>query len=1257
MNGVTFENCVARSTAAGNSGGAIYVEPHKGGSPTLTAKNCVFKNNMVNNGTTGRGGAVGGYNANIVLENCTFSGNKAGYGGAVAAAGSSNLTVKDCTFEADNDGAYGGDDIYIFDGYTFYKKKTMAADSSADSSVNYDISGNTHKGAEGNWKDYNVVKGRVLGSVSDKTNASGSTIEKTCAGSGDSVFIAGHDLTFASTDYDRKGTPTEASDKAEDYTYVLMNIPYDKFYAAELKNDKAVDTVSSATKQKTRASLSKGSYHVSADGSSIDGAIYPVMIKKADLEKLNAKEVTDSDTVTITTSMKGKETTTEYKGKDALFEAASYSYYKLTDVPSYYKVAAVGENDSLLFAAAQGIKNKVSDISCEFTTNSRYGDYEIDFDSSLKDVLNNATVYGVIVSTDDGTDYGMRHLENIWHNVKLAWSTGYVTTAHGSPLQSKHYKSMMGKTINEVTYLTSNGIYVIPVDKIKVPEKYAASFTVGAVGESLDLASGSAAVTIDLPADIEAEWSVSDAKGTDVTEAYGFSCVGKTLTWDNTKAVPGNYTLKVTDKKGKYADTSSASFLLATDSMPAAVSTDCLSLVKSVNASDADFNAFVANIQKVKVNDKEYNASGKGSVKVINEDGTLDLTSKPFEGMKAEATYNIVVTSAGYNKTLDFTLTLPETIYGYASLSYEEYWANEGVYAADNADSLDELDSNNEYDKGGFDAVSRATVNHGLHRGSFQQTATIYAYDADGNRKEFELHHWSEDGKTMYFTDGSSAGYLRGVLTVSGRNGSEEYTMHQDKSLANTDPGYQITGIKYVPVAVSVDDYADFCKAYTFTPNGAEMAGGYSEGVLKSYTETAYVDEYTNGLKDVKKNGDSWSFSKRKDTGTSSGIKDKTLKKVDESKITAAVRQTSTFGDFIRLDLNGNAYGDFGSSMQTVRWDYYGNNDPETSTPLASYGTKFAADNWMHKSMGIQLGLTDSYRCELPKGYTGTGTWVVTVYALGYEDYSVEINVTENDIHGTTSPMTTDQKTQLQGYRDQAKAALESEAGVAGLVAGASEWKTLEAHYKEVEELLASEAPLYGTAAELIEELPVLIKAVQPKAAGEGTLTVNDLNVTLAVTLKDTEGNALDTAKLVNAKVTVISGSGKNAVTVIDKADLNSSVTGTLSKSLAAGTECDVTITSDNYQNITFKVNAVIKTSTAETQDAESTSETPSSVSEVLKIVEETGNEKASENAESASNDAEKSDAPAAETAPAAAEETASAGQTEGADASGLSAE
>lgn len=62
------------------------------------------------------------------------------------------------------------------------------------------------------------------------------------------------------------------------------------------------------------------------------------------------------------------------------------------------------------------------------------------------------------------------------------------------------------------------------------------------------------------------------------------------------------------------------------------------------------------------------------------------------------------------------------------------------------------------------------------------------------------------------------------------------------------------------------------------------------------------------------------------------------------------------------------------------------------------YGTKFAANNWNHKSNGIQLGLTDSIRCQIPKGYDGIGYWKITVYALGYEDYTFEIKATEENV-------------------------------------------------------------------------------------------------------------------------------------------------------------------------------------------------------------------------------------------------------------------
>ena len=99
--------------------------------------------------------------------------------------------------------------------------------------------------------------------------------------------------------------------------------------------------------------------------------------------------------------------------------------------------------------------------------------------------------------------------------------------------------------------------------------------------------------------------------------------------------------------------------------------------------------------------------------------------------------------------------------------------------------------------------------------------------------------------------------------------------------------------------------------------------------------------------------------------------------------------------------------------MQAVKWTYYGNDSTHTKA-LASYGTKFAADNWMHKSMGIQLGLTDSIRCQLPENTDGTGYWSLTVYALGYEDYTVNFEATKDNIVSKKTLASDEEKASLQ---------------------------------------------------------------------------------------------------------------------------------------------------------------------------------------------------------------------------------------------------
>lgn len=394
-----------------------------------------------------------------------------------------------------------------------------------------------------------------------------------------------------------------------------------------------------------------------------------------------------------------------------------------------------------------------------------------------------------------------------------------------------------------------------------------------------------------------------------------------------------------------------------------------------------------------------------------------------------------------------------------------EYWAHEDIYNAGNASSSDVLDSKKESDKGGYDVITRATAKHGLHRGSYQCMATIFTTDADGKTgPEYKVSHWSDDGKTIYLTDGSSVSWNKGKITDNGNT----YTMSH----------YEVSGIKYVPVAVKTSQLNDLKAKYQVVENGGTLTGGYTEVNLSAYTATANVTANTNGLKTATENSDgSFSFSARK-TGSESGLKDTAIKKVDSDKITVTVQPgAGSYGEFLRVDLNGDAYGDLGSNMQAVTWTYYGYDDTY-SKPLATYGTKFAADNWMHKSMGIQLGLTESIRCQLPEDYDGTGYWKLTISALGYEDFSFNIQATGDNI-ANAKDATDTEKSDLQKLIDQAN---DMKADKDSYCDGQDKaWADLDTELGEAVDALKDEVIYSGTVKECTSHLTAAMKAVTKK--------------------------------------------------------------------------------------------------------------------------------------------------------------------------------
>ena len=196
----------------------------------------------------------------------------------------------------------------------------------------------------------------------------------------------------------------------------------------------------------------------------------------------------------------------------------------------------------------------------------------------------------------------------------------------------------------------------------------------------------------------------------------------------------------------------------------------------------------------------------------------------------------------------------------------------------------------------------------------------------------------------------------------------------------------------------------------------------------------------------------------------------------------ATVKDASgSYGEFLRVDFTKN-YGDLGANMQAVKWTYYGN-DSTRSKALATYGTKFAADNWMHKSMGIQLGLTNSIRCQLPKGYDGTGYWSLTIYALGYADSTYNFEATDANI---VKPDTN------AGDTTELNKLVSSVEGLNPSDYTEKSWNSFETELKEAKDILAKEAPNQAEVDEAIKHLTDAKNALDKYVYGTANLSYAD---------------------------------------------------------------------------------------------------------------------------------------------------------------------
>lgn len=767
---------------------------------------------------------------------------------------------------------------------------------------------------------------------------------------------------------------------------------------------------------------------------------------------------------------------------------------------------------------AMTTETKTLTVDSSISTSSVWGNYQVsvEFGDNNADQPTTANMMGVIFETSNGEKYAMEHSQNLWlrtGEIAFAVKDGFVEP-HKNTIDAKRSKGLEGKTIKKITYLVKDGAdIVIPTNLLC---KYKLADGQGIIGPEEKVVYTNNTF---IPTKVQLTYNVLESSSYKLTSVqYG----GKALkegsyndyTYDDTTKVlsvyggafantgVGSYTLTFADQSEAPYEDITVPIVLSADETKVQFAIQDNKLVKIDPNGDTIYEAkdYIKNITSIKIDGqalggKKANISEiaktvfNENTGAVNFDAKVNNTAVFAKG--DGGSYNVELTSSGFNDvTGTVTQDSGEYKYVYAGLTWEQYWASEGVYEATNTSASEDKDRRGESDMGGFDAVTRATANHGLHRGSFQTMATVY----DANGKTYALAGW-KDKTTMILTDGSTVSCSKGK--INGIDVTE----------------YKVTGLKYIPVKVKTADYDAFKKAFKVVENGEKLFGGYAENNLSAYEETAEVNANTNGLKTATKDGDTFTFSARAN-GTTSGLKGEALKTADG--ITTKMKPGSgSYGEFLRVDLTGN-YGGLGGAMQAVKWTYYGDDDTY-SNALQSYGTKFAADNWMHKFHGIQLGLTDSVRCKLPADTDGTGYWEVTVYGLGYSDYTFRFQATDENI---AKPAGDADSTPLKNIIAEAKALKEADYTP-------DSWDTLVNELEECEDMLANIAnqTQYG----IEEQIGHLREAIDSLVKAEFKL--NKTSATLysgaAVTLSATTNLTGDiTWKSSDAKVATVDAKG-----------------------------------------------------------------------------------------------------------------------------------
>jgi uncharacterized protein YjdB len=389
--------------------------------------------------------------------------------------------------------------------------------------------------------------------------------------------------------------------------------------------------------------------------------------------------------------------------------------------------------------------------------------------------------------------------------------------------------------------------------------------------------------------------------------------------------------------------------------------------------------------------------------------------------------------------------SIPETFYGSSSMTWLEFWANEGLTQSTLTDASSAIRDSEAgeggtgagyYDLGGFDAVTRPTVRYGLSHFRFQYNMMLnginlddlahpdtvkvpLVYRAIPNEEETALD-------AVLVTSEALTSFTAG--TDSAENPSTFVSYGKEYELEN----YDVEGFQRIPVSVNGESYIENKILLAAGQNAPEAFDNFTIGGSDGANQIVTAE--TGGIKVLDADGsygkaaagksiDGYDLESRGGVNTP-GV-DYNTSWGDYADAYALVQKTTDdeTADGTKTTLSAYEWAKYSNQFLAAKYEYFGTSITDdhgvaiakddvtvdsvaTKIPLATYGTLPGADTWYSpakKSGGrIELGFQfDSLRLggdgtnTEDKGIYSrgsaadkTGYYKVTLYAAGFNDVS-----------------------------------------------------------------------------------------------------------------------------------------------------------------------------------------------------------------------------------------------------------------------------